>query len=686
MDTKTRSSTELSSEALWVEELTQMPAAKPLVQHFSAFEAIVRSGGQKGVEPPIDQASTWRRMFCWEYSKSDNPFGISGSSGTLPKCVAICNLSGQHTFYYSNTYNLGKILCLTPIETQPRVIRGVSKLFDKAEEMGASVLVCFCLPFQTGLERCYWEARTIRKTAKGVVKDGEMSFCISDREPRVVSCTLASEHWPAEMFEELNRKFMNVASPVCLDKTEKEDRSLTPEKMSVAIQILKMDRKKLIEHNAMELEMTNNLHRAEIEKLTLQINEADQKADKRVSGVISSCKASEETAKQNLAAEKENNMNLMKKVSSLNEELSKVRSQMAEMLLENEEQSTKAAARQKTMQAQLSQMTSSHAKQVADHSRLMKQLTKDHQKEIQNRDTTISDLQKQLSSAKSASSAVSAGAKEAFEMKKKLELQLKDAKIRARVMRGVVHLISNRAVDREFTMKRFGFATETSLIKELQAVECIVNEIRDSSKKHMDELASLKMQLTEKNSEMEMLKQSASSKDDSVEDVEKVTEKHKREMDSKNHLVSELQKRTAVLESKLKESDAEIRRLKSQSQQNGHALAPPPQGPKKKGAKTDEHQAGSNQQLNIHQNTAVFMNQPPHQQAFPQGPYSVDPALEGMISQLHSALNCVTAMARSSSTHKRNAEIAQGKVDAFYGGYYDPSCTAPQPQFYGNGY
>ena len=563
-----------SNEAKWVEELTQIPAAKPLVQHFAAFEVLLRSGGRKGVEPPIDQASTWRRMFCHEYSKTDNPFGIFGSKGVLPKCVAICNLSGHHAFYYSNTYNLGKILCLTPMETQEIVIKGVTTLFDKAQELGASVLVCYCLPFQAGFERCYWEARTIRKTAKGVVKDGELSFCISDREPRVASSTLASEHWPVEMFYELKKRFMNLAIPVCLDKTERDDLSLSPEKMKMAIQILKTDRKRIIEQNAKELEKTNDLHKAEVEKLTVMTKDAEQKADQRVSSVITSCKASEETAKHNLLTEKTNNIELMKKVASLNEEVKNIRGNMATMMLENEDQSTKSAAIQKTMQMQLSQMTSSHAKQVADNSRVMKQLIKDQKKTLDERDATIVDLQKKLSSTKSASSAVSAGAKEAFELKRKSDSQLKECKAQMRVMRGTIQLICHRASLQESSMKRDSFATEMSLVGELRASDAMVKEILDSSKQHMDSTAQLKLQISEKGLDAETKSQYTRSKTREDEEVEKDRLKHKREIDSKNHLVSELQKRAAMLERKLKYSENEARRQNSLSQQNGHA---PPQ-------------------------------------------------------------------------------------------------------------
>eukprot|EP00966_Prymnesium_polylepis_P326371 7382278-Prymnesium_polylepis.1 len=134
-------------------------------------------------------------------------------------------------------------------------------------------------------------------------------------------------------------------------------------------------------------------------------------------------------------------------------------------------------------------------------------------------------------------------------------------------------------------------------------------------------------------------------------------------MDEKTHLISEMQKRTTMLEGKLKESDAEVRKLKAAT-----TVAQQPNG-KKKGQRTGDdsgsngvHHNGGQQQLNISQNTAVFMGQPPHphphHQAFPQGQFVVDPALEGMVSQLHSALNCITAMARSSSTHKRAAEVA----------------------------
>ena len=57
-----------------------------------------------------------------------------------------------------------------------------------------------------------------------------------------------------------------------------------------------------------------------------------------------------------------------------------------------------------------------------------------------------------------------------------------------------------------------------------------------------------------------------------------------------------------------------------------------------------------------------------------------------MISQLHNALNCITAMARSSGNASRAAEIAQAKLDTLAGcGYYtDPQ---QQPYFYkGHGY
>tara|TARA_B110000858_G_scaffold194724_1_gene249676 strand:- start:2427 stop:4400 length:1974 start_codon:yes stop_codon:yes gene_type:complete len=645
-------------EVEWIQELTRFPAAKPLVQHASAFESIVKSGGQKGIEPPIDQASTWRRMFCWELQRSDAPFGIASSTGKLPKCIAICNLSGHHSFYYSDSFNLGKILCIAAQRVQSHVIEGVMSVFRKAQETGASVLVCFCLPFQVGIERCYWEARTIRKTSKGVVKDGEMCFTINDIDARVVSCTLASEHWPDQMFKELVKKMLRMVSPVSLDFSKSTDTEMSLEKLQVAVRILKTDRKHIMELHKRELELTKESAKAKLEEQTLRASLADDEASKRVAEVVSARDASEATLNKEMYQLQKDNAALLAKNATLQERMHELLPRLSGMKLERETELSKATARQKALQAQVSQMQSSHAKQVAEHSKHQQTLKKSHQTAIESSEAQIKDLKRQLNVATTTAAAVGAGAKEAHEAIKRMEGTAARTTLSTRVC---VALLLDRAGKRA---KRI-LSLEQSVAKEKELADARVDAVQK-------EVAS-------RDAQIEKLSEVAATESKETE---------MREMNEKTHLISEMQKRTTMLEGKLEESDAEVLKLKAAT-----TVAQQPNAKKRTGDDSRSngvHHNGGQQQLNISQNTAVFMGQPPHthphHQAFPQGQFVVDPALEGMVSQLHSALNCITAMARSSSTHKRAAEVAHGKLDALSSqAYYEPAYCAPSQQFYPNG-
>jgi len=98
-------------------------------------------------------------------------------------------------------------------------------------------------------------------------------------------------------------------------------------------------------------------------------------------------------------------------------------------------------------------------------------------------------------------------------------------------------------------------------------------------------------------------------------------------------------------------------------------------GSRRSGAPSDEPH-NVNGTVNVSQNTAVYMGHPPpHISAFPQNGYQVDPSLEATISQLHTALNTLTAMARASSCNQKASDMAHAKLDAlaqFGIGTFDP--------------
>ncbi len=669
----------VEDERAWVDALTRTPSAKILVQHFAAFESILRSGGQKGVEPSADQVSTWRRMFCWQLRQSDSPFGINCADGKLPKCIAMCNLSGQHAFYYCETFSLARILCLVPQESHARVIVGVSKVIAKAIELDASVWAGFCLPFQVGFDRCYWEVRTVRKTRSGRVKDGEMAFACHDTEPRVMGCTETEEHWPDEMFKELCKKLLTMVSPVCIDPVEDGgDVQMTPQKMELAIKILKEDRKRTQDHHKQTVDGIREMYRVAVSDLEAKIAAAEENANVRVSGVLKAAQTAKSTAEEKNKELESHVATLSKQVATLRNMADDAKSRMAGMMLRHEEESNASAARQKTLEAQIASMSSSHARQCAESTKRVKETARKHEEQMSVLKRSLSDVQKKSAGLSSAASAMNASVKEAHG-------ELASMKQRNALLRFALKLGACRFED---IAQKLGAleSKEQAVSSELDGLKARVKQMSTQA----EEEASRAARAEPPPVKLEVSVQTASvDTNKKIEEAERATHEAKREtaiqVGKKEQVIADLGKRCKSLEARISEMETESKRAM--------VAAPPPPPPappqtRKRGAREDHpptmpHLSHQNT-VNVSQNN-VYMHPPHHQQAFPQGPYTVDPALEGMISQLHNALNCITAMARSSGSASRAAEVAQAKLDALSGvGYHsDPH---QQHCYYGNGY
>lgn len=745
-------------ERLWVERLGRMPAAKPILQHFAAFEAIIKAGGQKGVEPPIDQAATWRRMFCWMYQRTDAPFGISSPlTSALPKCICICNLSGSHAFYFSDNLSLGRILCLTPQENAPRIIAGIQKVFDKAKELDSSVIVLFCLPFQTGMERCYWEARTIRKTKKGAIKDGEMFFSVNDREARTVPCTLASEHWPDSMFDELCKTFMTVVSPVCLDHVEDPDprtSTMSLEQAVTMIGMLKSERKKLMDEHKRTTEGLKAKALEDVKRLGEIAKDAESKADARVAKVAEASKAAEDTIKKKMTAMDEHNASLMKQVASQRTAVQVANSMVAGMTLEHEQETKEAAARQKALESQVSSLQSSHAKQVAEITRARKDMERAHKTAVAELKKSLKESRKEAESTKNAAALVSKSADEARRAQANADAQVQQGLLdlaKAKTELDEIRQSNDSAIEAYAVMQQQmndAVGEANKLKASLKASEA-TNAQLESAVKDTDEARAATEEALRKSEEarlaaeeaLKVAKEAAAEKEKVVESdedksgdkdavvvvlTEKELKETKAELGRKEHLLKETEKRTKALESRIRDLEAELKEAKKHksppegASTNAPVAAPaspanivttvPPDvmpgkggrgGDKRRGradaAVPNEEHSGPMVQATVHvnQNTVYTQNgamHPPQQHGFPaQGNFVVDPMLEGMISQLHSALQTITATARTATSSARAAEVSQAKLDAFMsqsgmGGYYDVPQQRMQPQFFrGNG-
>ena len=259
-------------------------------------------------------------------------------------------------------------------------------------------------------------------------------------------------------------------------------------------------------------------------------------------------------------------------------------------------------------------------------------------------------------------------------------------------------------------------AMMTQALRESEEARCAAEEARAEAE------AALKVAKQEA-AALEKADSDAGKGDDKDAALVVITEQElketKAELGRKEHLLKETEKRAKALESRIRDLEAEIKDAKNQKPPLETALANAPAQPqaatsvvpfgkgqgaqsKRRGGRADaavaEEHAGLMAQATVHvnHNTVYTQNgamQPPHQQhGFPaQGNFVVDPMLEGMISQLHSALQTITAAARTASSSTRAAEMSQAKLDAMMaqsgvGGYSDASQTM-HPQFFprGNG-
>ena len=668
-----------------------------LMDHLAAFDATITCGGVKGIEPPIDQTATWRRIFCYDYFNGNAPLGITCKpDGKLPKCIGIMNLSGKHCIYHSESYTLAKVVCLSSQEVQQHVISSLNAVLAKADELGASVLFCFCLPFQAGLERVHWDIRTIRKTTKGAVKDGELCFSSGDGEPRTVPCTKTLEHWPDAVMRELVRKLKSDATPICLDRVEGDelDVRMTPEAMETMIEMLKSDRRKMMDSHKQEIEDLKQRHSVELANAQGRAEEAEQDAAMRIAKVAHASKTAEDTMKKKVEHLETHCNTLREQLLTQQNAALEAKASLAGQKLEREQEIKQSTARQKTLEAQVNKFRNEMAKQTTEQAKARKDQYRLHEEQVAALNSKIAELQSNIKILNSASLAVQASSKEAHSDLAKLqaktkgdERKLEASKKDARVMRGMLALAGLRLGN-----ARDEAQSNKSIIA---AQEIAANDAKRTLKEVQDttstEIASLRASLQEADATAPPPPPSPNGKE---------LAEAKREVERKEHLLKEMEKRTRSLEKRLAESDAEVKKLSS-------TVTTPPakeetgkRGSKKGGSngQTTQEDTGkhyAHNTVNVSQNTAVFMAQPPHQQAFPPGQYTMDPALENTISQLHSALNCITAMARSSSANSKQAEMTQAKLDALcqigiapQAGYYDPAMH-PMPMHghpNGNGY
>ena len=122
-------------------------------------------------------------------------------------------------------------------------------------------------------------------------------------------------------------------------------------------------------------------------------------------------------------------------------------------------------------------------------------------------------------------------------------------------------------------------------------------------------------------------------------------ERHVREINKKDHMIRQLSNRMSSLESMVHTTERQNAQLKQEAREAREAKE-----------NSDKAESGGRQGP---QASGLSPSA-----AFPKGSFEMDPALENTISQLHLALNYITATARSSSSNAKKADKAQTTLSA----------------------
>lgn len=628
------------NDAAWLSDLKALPRAKLVRDHIDGVSTMTTSHGFRGSESSFEQASNWRRAFCHQLSKTKAAFGLSATpSRSLPRMIAICNLSGKYGIFQSERYTLAKVMCGAHYLKNTQIHAGVTAVIRRAEELDCSVLLCLCLPFQAGIDRMFWELRTIR-LADGRVIDGELGFSIHDEQARPMPTTQSVEHWSANVLTVVSKALSDRATAVSLDRGDEEmSNEHSREQLQGIVEMLKADRKRLIAKHDADEAILNQRNKARLAEALDRADSAEVDANVRVSKLAAVHKIAEETAVAKRKTLEDHNAELQKKLSAQKAEALEAKALLNGIRLEHEQDAKAATARQKTLESQVGGMRSSHAKQVAESTRVMREQTNAHKKITDELRALVDDLKAKLAASNAACNAIQASANEAFndvqrlrDEKDAIVAELRTRRSVSKVNRAVAALAACRLREEQ---ERAAVAAGPPPPPPSPPSEAETSE------------AAVEASPPEAPPEAPPLQTTAAEPSPPP--------------------------RAAALQTALTQAVEQGTRMKATIKELQRKLD---ELTAKYSKEATESLSPEKPAVSFNQNTAVFVNSGngvPHAAGYAPGysaqqqqHYQMNQALEQTISQVHSALNCLTSMARASDGNARRADALQSKMEMIY--------------------
>jgi len=682
----------------WLDKISNRPNVKPLLDGVTAILSLLRKGGN-GRDAPIEQVAQMRRLLCHEYSKNDAPFDmVSPNSSAVPRCIAMVFMFGKPLVYYCDADNLIRMLAVSRPDRKERTILAIHSIFEKAAACKASVAIFFALGICAEVETMHWEVRTIRKTGKGRIKDGELMFSSVDLEPREVGCTGESEHWDDALFQLLRRRMLKEAVPICLDVSAEAcptiSRCLSREDLFEMCEMLKTQRVKLLSTHKREMEQVRADHLQEMhnvveelaqDKAKIELLLDDERAGraKAVSKVAEQAARSEESIHARVKLMEDEYAKMKEQAVADKQRAMHAKALVEGMKLEQKEAQAKSKARESALEAQVKKMGQDQTRSVVERSHMMSELKKKHAAEMKDLRKEVSDAEKKLAGQRAAAKAVSASAEEARKRALALEQALETRnsighgyqRVALALLRlaGVRHAEAlelqearcaevreeRETVKRQRKENMVAAAKECALLRaEVESLRVELQVSIDACAKANEEVATLQAQAApDLSKDVEKLEAEVCQLATEAKESSKKAKKD-------DHMISELQKLRVSLERRLVDAEHEVARLKREAHAASAAAA----------AATATAAAAAVPLVECESPVSTSVgaaDSPPQPQPqphfvgspFPTQPWVKDDAFEGLVSTMYSTLSNILATARAAPGHRRVADDLQIKND-----------------------
>lgn len=256
--------------AAWLAGLASSNAGQKVLDHLNHLDAAPHMRPSSAFE----QTLAFRRVFMYALSKTSAPFGFPKK---FPKYIVIANFSGERLLLYSSNPIL--IARMTMNFSSPNVSEydGVQQIIRKAATTeNASVLLCYSMPFQMGVESVYWECRLLSKQGLRYV-DNDLSCSVWDRHACVSTTTNDCESQRLEILDSQVEAFSNHMTACDLDvEVEKIDGISSGEavdpmhtKLVGMVTMLKNERRRVMDDHKNEIHELKRFHAEELEKTRL---------------------------------------------------------------------------------------------------------------------------------------------------------------------------------------------------------------------------------------------------------------------------------------------------------------------------------------------------------------------------------------------------------------------------------